>query len=208
MSGEADRWAGQSAPEMEPAAICKMCGGWAAVSAAGQKEESEERACKPDSVAGGHFSGEPVTRLLVGPTAAQVAHRSAGLGSPALQRAARRAIEPTAANPRQRRATACASYLALLRAGFTMPSMSPSRRCALTVPTLPAGIPTSRDTFSPLPAFGCGRSMLRPYDGGLCVFCGTFRRVAPPGCYPAPCPVESGLSSPVFRGDRPARSSQ
>jgi len=26
-------------------------------------------------------------------------------------------------------------------------------------------------------------------------FCGTFRRVTPPGCYPAPCPVELGLSS-------------
>jgi len=25
--------------------------------------------------------------------------------------------------------------------------------------------------------------------------CCTFRRVTPPGCYPAPCPVESGLSS-------------
>ena len=28
-------------------------------------------------------------------------------------------------------------------------------------------------------------------------FCGTFRRVAPPGCYPASCPVELGLSSRV-----------
>jgi len=27
------------------------------------------------------------------------------------------------------------------------------------------------------------------------VFCGTFRRVSPPGCYPASCPVEPGLSS-------------
>jgi hypothetical protein len=26
-------------------------------------------------------------------------------------------------------------------------------------------------------------------------FCGTFLRVAPTGCYPAPCPVESGRSS-------------
>ncbi len=32
--------------------------------------------------------------------------------------------------------------------------------------------------------------------GGL-PFCGTFRRVTPPGRYPAPCPVESGLSSGV-----------
>ena len=40
-------------------------------------------------------------------------------------------------------------------------------------------------------------------------FCGPFRRVTPPGCYPAPCPVEPGLSSPrawprgVNRGARP-----
>ena len=30
------------------------------------------------------------------------------------------------------------------------------------------------------------------------VLCCTFRRVAPPGSYPAPCPLESGLSS-IFR---------
>ena len=37
-------------------------------------------------------------------------------------------------------------------------------------------------------------------------FCGTFRRVAPPGCYPAPCPVELGRSSlPTSRdGGHPA----
>ena len=29
-------------------------------------------------------------------------------------------------------------------------------------------------------------------------FCGTFHRVAPPGCYPAPCSVELGLSSDSF----------
>ena len=38
-------------------------------------------------------------------------------------------------------------------------------------------------TISPLP-------LARRYS-----FCATFRRVAPPGCYPAPCPVEFGLSS-------------
>src|SRR5688572_14877906 len=35
------------------------------------------------------------------------------------------------------------------------------------------------------------------------VFCATFRRVAPPGCYPAHCPVEFGLSSPVGLRPRP-----
>ena len=33
-------------------------------------------------------------------------------------------------------------------------------------------------------------------------FCATFRRVAPPGCYPAPCPVELGLSSAAASDDR------
>jgi len=33
-------------------------------------------------------------------------------------------------------------------------------------------------------------------SGPLAVcFCGTFRRVTPPGCYPAPSSVELGLSS-------------
>src|SRR5207248_7665136 len=37
----------------------------------------------------------------------------------------------------------------------------------------------------------------------LCVFCATFRRVAPPGRYPASCPVEPGLSSPGIHPERP-----
>ncbi len=28
------------------------------------------------------------------------------------------------------------------------------------------------------------------------IFCGTFRRLTPPRCYLAPCPMEPGLSSP------------
>ena len=42
-------------------------------------------------------------------------------------------------------------------------------------------------TISPLPA---PRKVLRRY-----LFCGTFRRLAPPRRYLAPCPVEPGLSS-------------
>ena len=34
-------------------------------------------------------------------------------------------------------------------------------------------------------------------------FCGTVRRVAPPGCYPAPCSVELGLSSDGESRPRP-----
>jgi hypothetical protein len=41
-------------------------------------------------------------------------------------------------------------------------------------------------------------------DGGWrCLFCGTFRGLAPPRRYLAPCPVEPGLSSP--EGLRPRR---
>ena len=49
MSRGQDKKEPKTAAEIEPAAICKMCGGKAAVSALGQKEESEERACKPES---------------------------------------------------------------------------------------------------------------------------------------------------------------
>ena len=54
--------------------------------------------------------------------------------------------------------------------GVYQAGVSPHRRCALTAP------------------FHHCRER-------LCLFCGTFRRVAPPGRYPASCPVEPGLSS-------------
>ena len=54
-------------------------------------------------------------------------------------------------------------YSALLRMGFTVPSPSPERRCALTAP------------FHPYPRPTRGRSAL----------CGTFPRVAAAGGYPA-----------------------
>jgi len=69
----------------------------------------------------------------------------------------------------------------------------------------------------PVPARPCSRwglasrrghpprwwSLTPPFHPCLCrqgghrrsALCSTFRRVAPPGGYPAPCPVESGLSS-------------
>jgi len=66
------------------------------------------------------------------------------------------------------------AYLALLPVGFAVPRMSPPARCALTAP------------FHP-----CWRSCLL-----LAVsFCCTFRRIAPPRGYRAPCPVQFGLSS-------------
>jgi len=68
-------------------------------------------------------------------------------------------------------------YSALLPMGFTLPATLLPLRCALTAP------------FHP-----CPHSAMP--NRWRCVFCGTFRRVAPPGRYPASCPVEPRLSSP------------
>ena len=67
-------------------------------------------------------------------------------------------------------------YLALLRAGFAVPRLLPDARCALTAP------------FHPCQPRADPR--LRRF-----AFCCTFRGLAPPRCYLAPCPVEPGLSS-------------
>ena len=64
-------------------------------------------------------------------------------------------------------------YSVLLRVGFTVPQRVAT--CAVR----------SYRTFSPLPAIA----------GRRFVFCGTFRRLAPPRRYLAPCPAEPGLSS-------------
>ncbi len=59
--------------------------------------------------------------------------------------------------------------------GLPSPRLLPAARCALTAPFHPY-----RTT-----------EVVRRYT-----FCCTFRRLAPPRCYLAPCPVEPGLSSP------------
>jgi len=75
--------------------------------------------------------------------------------------------------------------LALLPVGFAEPQRSP------------AALVVSYTTVSPLPV---------PEGHRRSALCCTFHRVSPPGRYPAPCPVESGLSSmPKHRG-RPANS--
>ncbi len=63
---------------------------------------------------------------------------------------------------------ACRPYSVLLPVGFAVPFPSPGTRCALTAPFHPC--PPSPEGF-----------------GGRFAFCGTFPRVAPAGCYPAPC---------------------
>jgi len=65
---------------------------------------------------------------------------------------------------------------------------------------LPATTVTSRAvrsyrTISPLPTIAL--SLAASSYGGRYIFCATVRRVAPPGDYPAHCPVEFGLSSPA-----------
>ena len=53
-------------------------------------------------------------------------------------------------------------------------------------------------TISPLPV---DPALAGPHR--RCLFCSTFRRVAPPSCYEAPCPMELGLSSKPSRAPRP-----
>ena len=69
------------------------------------------------------------------------------------------------------------SYLILLRIGFTK------------LPPSPGVLVGSYPTFSPLPP------EKRTSPGRLCLFCGTFLRVAPTPRYGVSCPVEPGLSS-------------
>jgi len=69
-----------------------------------------------------------------------------------------------------RRSRAPSPLLGLAPGGVCRAAVSPQRWCALTTP-------------------------FHPYRCRRCVFCGTFRRVTPPGRYPAPCSMESGLSS-------------
>jgi hypothetical protein len=71
---------------------------------------------------------------------------------------------------------------ALLRVGFVEPLESP-----------PALVRSYR-TVSPLPVRP-SRPEGRASRHRRFVLCGTFLRVTPTGCYPAPCPVESGRSS-------------
>ena len=72
-------------------------------------------------------------------------------------------------------------YLVLLQVGFTLP------------PAL-AGAVRSYRTISPLPNLP---TQLRTTARSIrrYIFCGTFRRLAPPRRYLAPCPMEPGLSS-------------
>ena len=83
-------------------------------------------------------------------------------------------------------------YLILLRVGFTLPLLLPTVRCALTAPFHPYPAPKSNVTTAIL-AIKTG--VILDLGAGRYIFCGTFRRLASPRRYLAPCPVEPGLSS-------------
>src|SRR5690606_33428059 len=95
-------------------------------------------------------------------------------------------------------------YSALLRVGFTWPPPSP-------------GTPVrSYRTLSPLPGLSPAGGRRRPCREGWptlppgrlsawrSALCCTFLRVTPTGRYPAPCPVELGLSSSATARATPA----
>ena len=85
-------------------------------------------------------------------------------------------------------------YLVFLPVGFVLPSLSLTPRCALTLRS-----PMETRTFSPL------HRQMQMHRPERYIFCDTFRKIALPGCYPAPCPsrgisarirgMEFGLSS-------------
>jgi hypothetical protein len=87
------------------------------------------------------------------------------------------AAEPRAADPGLGGAGRSSSLLGLAPGGVCHATPLPATRCALTAPFHPC--------LCRAPGLGHRRSAL----------CGTFRRLAPPGRYPAPCPSELGLSS-------------
>ena len=79
--------------------------------------------------------------------------------------------------------------------GGTLLDLAPGGVCLATPVTRGAGgLLHHRFTLTPTPLREPGRSVL----------CGTVPRVAPGGCYPPPCSVESGLSS-MPRGTATAR---
>jgi hypothetical protein len=85
---------------------------------------------------------------------------------------------PTASSgqPRDRPGVLVSLYLALLRVGFAQPA---------GLPTAGALLP-HHFTLTPTPRFGQAQGRL--LRAGAVCFCGTFRRVAPPGYCPAPSP--------------------
>jgi hypothetical protein len=118
-------------------------------------------------------ASRPVRRILYGRSRARGGHPS----------------RPTVARRLQRPTRGCR------RAGRTPPVWPCSRWGLPSHPGRPGCWCALAAPFHPclcVASSGSSRSSASP---SAVVLCGTFLRVAPTGCYPAPCPVESGRSS-------------
>ena len=102
--------------------------------------------------------------------------------------------------PDPTRATPLGPYLVLLQVGFAVPVCCQTRGALLphhfTLATRPARLSADWTTW---PDF---RPASDPWNRSAVSFCCTFRRLAPPRHYLAPCPVEPGLSSAPLRVTR------
>jgi len=99
-------------------------------------------------------------------------------------------------------------YVGLLRAGFGQPACRHAAGALLphhfTLACVPHKFAQHWTDLSPAPASARGRQcMSKCGEHRRYRFCATIRRIAPPGCYPALCPVELGLSSSRRSGTRP-----
>jgi hypothetical protein len=108
---------------------------------------------------------------------------------------------------REPRAGSPLPYSTLLRVGFAWPTLSPGSpvRSYRTVSPLPSDSRHSRRSarLDPVGLVATrARILSRGWRSALCC---TFLRVTPTGRYPAPCPVELGLSSrgPKATSDHP-----
>ena len=138
---------------------------WSGSISQGKRRES---AGKPGSVAGNHPSGTHVAVRLERPT--------------------RKPLRAAGTSPKTR----ALPYLVLLQVGFAVP------------PCVATGAVRSYRTVSPLPSAALAAAA-RPDDAdqsrrerlrlGRFALCCTFRGLAPPRRYLAPCPLEPGLSS-------------
>ena len=169
--GQYVKWDGIYAPDRR-ATPARRLDRWAEVgggAASGPPtRQKRESADKPGSVVGNHPSGTHVAVRLERPT--------------------RKPLRAAGTSPKAR----ALPYLVLLQVGFAVP------------PNVATGAVRSYRTLSPLPATGRFLDHRAGFSSGQCghdprhrrfAFCCTFRGLAPPRRYLAPCPVEPGLSS-------------
>jgi len=133
---------------------------------------------RPRLLTGGHYCDSGKRWESAGkPGSVEGNHPSGTRVAARLERPTRKPPRAAGADP----ATRTLPYLALLQVGFAVP------------PNVATGAVRSYRTLSPLPA---GLRRHRRF-----AFCCTFRGLAPPRRYLAPCSMEPGLSSAKFRSD-------